>query len=120
APGHNPVFDILLLVQNNAATGQSLGPLALHALPDQTGTSRYDLNLMVEDRAEIELVLEYDVALFNNDSMAWLLEDYARLLVGFVETPELSPLEILAPTGPGQAASVQGLLDADDPLLGAL
>ncbi|WP_146587862.1 non-ribosomal peptide synthetase/type I polyketide synthase [Puniceibacterium confluentis] len=120
APGHNPVFDILLLVQNNAATGQSLGPLALHALPDQTGTSRYDLNLMVEDRAEIELVLEYDVALFNNDSMAWLLEDYARLLVGFVETPELSPLEILAPTGPGQAASMQGLLDADDPLLGAL
>lgn len=119
-PGHNPVFDILLLVQNNAATGQSLGPLGLRALPDQTRTARYDLNLMVEDRREIELVLEYDTALFNSDTMEWFLEDFARLLNGFVQTPDRSPLDLMGTTDNVKADQAQGLLDADDPLLGAL
>ncbi|KMK66289.1 hybrid non-ribosomal peptide synthetase/type I polyketide synthase [Puniceibacterium sp. IMCC21224] len=119
-PGHNPVFDTLLLVQNNAATGQSLGPLGLRALPDQTRTARYDLNLMVEDRTEIELVLEYDTALFNSDSMDWFLDDLGRLLDGFMHTPDRSPLDVLGAECPEQTDTAQGLLDADDPLMGAL
>ncbi|SNR80185.1 amino acid adenylation domain-containing protein [Puniceibacterium sediminis] len=119
-PGHNPVFDILLLVQNNEATRKNLGRLGLREVPDQTRTARYDLNLMVEDRTEIELVLEYDTALFNTDTMTWFLADFARLLDGFVKTPESSPLDILGVTDAAQADTAQGLLDADDPLLGAL
>lgn len=119
-PGHNPVFDLLLLVQNNAATIESLGPLGLRALPDQTRTARYDLNLMVEDEPEIELVLEYDTALFNNATIDWFLSDFARLLEGFISTPDLSPLRILETLNSEEEDDVQGMLDADDPLFGGL
>lgn len=119
-PGHNPVFDILLLVQNNAATTGTLGPLGLRALPDQTRTARYDLNLMVEDRPEIELVLEYDTALFDSVTIDWFLSDFARLLEGVISTPDLSPLRMLESLNGEEEDGFQGMLDADDPLFGGL
>ncbi|MEP5728229.1 MAG: amino acid adenylation domain-containing protein [Sulfitobacter sp.] len=116
-PGHNPVFDILLLVQNNVATTQQLGPHGLRSVPDQTRTARYDLNLMVEDRSEIDLVLEYDSTLFNPDTIQGFLSDFAALLDALVTKPDQTPLTVL---GLSQIDDAQGLLDADDPLLGAL
>lgn len=118
--GHNPGFDILLLVQSNEATGQKLGPLGLTALPDQTRTARYDLNLMVEDRAAIELVLEYDSTLFEGDTIDALLADFARLLEGMCHALDQTPLAVLELSDVGQGDPAQGLLDADDPLFGAL
>ena len=92
----------------------------MRALPDQTRTARYDLNLMVEDRPLIELVLEYDTTLFNRDTINWFLDDFATLLDAFVTIPDSSPLAVLDHSAEAQADVVQGLLDADDPLLGAL
>ena len=119
-PGHNPVFDILLLVQNNAAIGANLGQHSIRALPDQTRTARYDLNLMVEDFSEIELVLEYDTALFNKGTVEWILKDFVLLLEGFVNDLDRSPLDLLTTTDSVQSDKEIGLLDADDPLLGGL
>lgn len=116
APGHNPIFDILLLLQNNALAQPRLGDLELMMLPDQTRTARYDLNLMVEDRPQIELVLEYDTDLFAPQTMTWFLEDLLRLLHAFVEAPDRSPLEVLSQSAPNASLGA-GLLDMSDPLM---
>ena len=107
-------------MQNNAAIGANLGQHSIRALPDQTRTARYDLNLMVEDFSEIELVLEYDTALFNKGTVEWILKDFVLLLEGFVNDLDRSPLDLLTTTDSVQSDKEIGLLDADDPLLGGL
>ncbi|EXJ16201.1 hybrid non-ribosomal peptide synthetase/type I polyketide synthase [Imhoffiella purpurea] len=114
--GHSPVFDILLLVQNNADPQSRLGDLELRMLPDQSRTARYDLILMVEDRPAIELLLEYDTDLFRLQTVEWLLADLVSLLDAFVASPDLSPIQVLARTETASDPNL-GLLDLADPLL---
>jgi len=118
-PGHSPVFDILLLLQNNATPTGRFGELGIKILADRTVSSKYDLNLMVEDRPEIELVLEYDSALFREDTARWFLDDLLRLIEALSDGQDRAPAEILQTVIADQDATNDvGMLDENDPLLG--
>ena len=119
APGHSPVFDILLLLQNNATPTGRFADLEIEILADRTVSSKYDLNLMVEDRSEIELVLEYDSDLYRAETAGWFLDDLVRLIGAVSDGRDRAPVEILqsAIVDEGAANDV-GLLDDSDPLFG--
>ena len=117
-PGHTPLFDVLLIVQSNAQPVQTVGPHKAVFLPDETCTCRYDLNIMVEDRDAIEVLIEYDTALHTAATVDALLDEFLTLLVAALTDPTATPLSILAPAA--AQANVQGMLDDDDPLLGGL
>lgn len=117
-PGHSPVFDILLLLQNNATPSGLFADLRIEALPDRTVSSKYDLNLMVEDRPAIELILEYDSNLFRRETAESLLDDLVRLVEALIADEDRSPISVLQSAMAPQCPADVGILDADDPLLG--
>jgi amino acid adenylation domain-containing protein len=119
ASGHTPAFDVLLIVQTNQTPVQQLGPHHATLIPDETRTSRYDLNIMVEDNENIEVQIEYDSALFNIQTVEALLADYLSLLTAIASRPSDTPLMVLDDHR-DQVTATHGILDEDDPLLGAL
>jgi non-ribosomal peptide synthetase component F len=118
APGHSPIFDVLLLLQNNATPSGRFADLRIEPLADQTVSAKYDLNLMVEDRPTIELILEYDTTLFRRETAQWLLDDLVLLVEALAGGEDLSPVQALQADRHQPASETVGMLENDDPLLG--
>ncbi|MBM9616235.1 amino acid adenylation domain-containing protein [Desulfobulbus rhabdoformis] len=118
APGHSPIFDVLLLLQNNATPSGRFADLRIEPLADQTVSAKYDLNLMVEDRPAIELILEYDTTLFRRETAQWLLDDLVLLVEALAGGEDLSPVQVLQTDRHQPASETVGMLENDDPLLG--
>nr|WP_320012248.1 non-ribosomal peptide synthetase/type I polyketide synthase [uncultured Desulfobulbus sp.] len=118
APGHSPLFDVLLLLQNNATPSGQFADLHIESLADQTVSAKYDLNLMVEDRPAIELILEYDTTLFRRETAQWFLDDLTCLVEALAGKEDLSPIQVLQAAAQQPIIEAVGMLDNDDPLLG--
>ncbi len=80
----NPLFQVMLALQNTPVEGLSLG---LTATPVDPGvaTAMFDLTLTVEE--EREVALEYDADLFDATTAESLLDGFLTILAGAVADP---------------------------------
>ena len=96
ALGHNPLFQVLLIL---APPRPALPPgWTLSQVEVETGTSRFDLSLRVEERAEGLLArFQYSSDLFDEATIARLAGHWQRLLEGIAANPNqpLSALPLL-------------------------
>ncbi len=91
---HTPLFQVMFSLAAPAEP-PSLPGLAFEALPLESGTAKFDLTLLVEDRAgRFALVASYNSDLFLAATMQRLLEHFEVLLEGAVADPE-RPVKVL-------------------------
>ena len=99
-PSRNPLFQVLLAMQNVPAAPLDLGELAVSRLEESggtskshmevdNGTSKFDLSLYALERPEgISFTFEYNTDLFNSDRMQRMLYHLQVLLESIIENPE--------------------------------
>jgi amino acid adenylation domain-containing protein len=101
-----PLFDVLLILQNNDPLRLDLPDVKAQALRDVSITAKYDLNFMFEDRPLLELLLEYAVDLFDHSSAASIAQDLAALAAAVAEDPSITLAELADRTGRSAAAAM--------------
>ena len=85
---HNPLFQVMLVLQNTPPVEQTLGELSLTAEPVATVSARFDLLLDVAYVAgELQYRLTYSTDLFDEPTIARLERDLATLLDGLATDP---------------------------------
>ena len=76
----NPLFDVLLVFQNNRSAELALGDVRLEAVPSPSQTSQYDLTFeAVETPAGLSLRIEYATALFDASRVQRLAWQFVAL-----------------------------------------
>ncbi len=97
---HNPLFQVMFLLQNAPLPELAVSGLALSPLPMRSGTSKFDLSLHFWE-AEPELIgsFEYNTDLFDAATIIRLADRFVRLLTGAMADPEarISALPLAAP-----------------------
>ncbi|HYO69312.1 MAG TPA: condensation domain-containing protein, partial [Archangium sp.] len=97
---HAPLIQVMFSMQAGSALATSLEGLSLSPIPVDTGTSKFDLTLSLEETAAgLSGDIEYDTALFDEATVARMATHFQVLLEGIVSNPEapLSSLPLLTP-----------------------
>jgi acyl carrier protein len=77
--GRHPVFDVMVIMQNNEPTNLTLHHVRSSMFMDESYTSRFDLDFEFWDEATIHGFIEYDLALFKRESIERMIEDLATI-----------------------------------------
>lgn len=104
---HNPLFQVMFIYQNIPHEPLDLAGLAVQPLEEDNGTSKFDLNLVIEEAGDALCgTLTYNTDLFTADRMARLVGHYQTLLWGMINQPEMkvSQLPLLTPAEQQQFA----------------
>jgi amino acid adenylation domain-containing protein len=97
---HNPLFQVMFLLQNAPMPDFTVSGLTLGPLPLGAGTSKFDLSLYFwEGGPELSGYFEYSSDLFDAPTVARMAEHLVLLLQGALADPEarLSALPLLSP-----------------------
>jgi non-ribosomal peptide synthetase component F len=94
AANRHPLFDVLLILQNNDPLRLDLQDVKARALRDVSITAKYDLNFMFEDKPSLELLLEYAVDLFDRSSAADIAQEFVALAAAVANDPRLTVAEL--------------------------
>jgi amino acid adenylation domain-containing protein len=82
---HTPLFQLMLVWQNNEQAGLALGDVELQGMPVEQARAQFDANLELrEDHGCIKGTLTFATALFDRSSMARYLGYFTTLLAGMV------------------------------------
>ncbi|MFJ1759573.1 non-ribosomal peptide synthase/polyketide synthase [Amycolatopsis sp. NPDC088138] len=113
-PSRNPLVQLMFALQTVSEGGWELGDLDCEPLGVETGAAKFDLAMVLREQPSgaVDGVLEYPVALFDEETVAAFAERYVRLLTGFAADPhrpvdrvtmldaaEVAPLDDDAPGG---------------------
>ncbi|QSQ17130.1 non-ribosomal peptide synthetase [Myxococcus landrumensis] len=96
--GQNPLFQVMFSLQESATASASLDGLALTPLSVETGTSKFDLLMALEETpAGITGELEYDTDLFDAATIERMLGHFRTLLTAAAAQPDtcISSLPLL-------------------------
>ncbi|WP_375413897.1 amino acid adenylation domain-containing protein [uncultured Bradyrhizobium sp.] len=94
AANRHPLFDVLLILQNNDPLRLDLPDVKARPLRDVSISAKYDLNFMVEDKPSLELLLEYAVDMFDRSSAAAIAQDFVALAAEVANDPRLTVAEL--------------------------
>jgi non-ribosomal peptide synthetase component F len=93
--GHQPLFQVMLVLQNAPTAALRLPGLELSPWPVESDTSKFDLTLWLsEGPGGLRGALEYSTDLFERATMERLSEHWRRLLEGIVAQPEARVSEL--------------------------
>ncbi|HSG40695.1 MAG TPA: condensation domain-containing protein, partial [Thermoanaerobaculia bacterium] len=88
---HSPVFQVLFALQNLPRGTAEMPGLTLEPLPRRSRTSRFDLSLFVEERAqELNARFEYSADLFDEATIVRMADHLGVLLGGAAAHPGLA------------------------------
>jgi amino acid adenylation domain-containing protein len=89
-PSRNPLVQLMFALQTVSEGGWELGDLDCEPLGVETGAAKFDLAMVLREQptGAVDGVLEYPVALFDEDTVAAFAERYVRLLSGFAADPQ--------------------------------
>jgi amino acid adenylation domain-containing protein len=96
---HQPLFQIMLALQNMPMEGLRLPGLVLSTMGGTTATSKFDLTLFIsETRVGLHGTFEYSTDLFDGSTIGRLVGHFKTLLEGVVADPDhrLSELPLLS------------------------
>ncbi|RKH60621.1 condensation domain-containing protein, partial [Corallococcus aberystwythensis] len=88
---HSPIFQVMFVLQNAPMPALEAPGLVMEAKPVDTGTTKYDLSLLLVDLPQgLRVIAEYSTDLFERSTAERLLGHYLTLLEGIVAQPDLS------------------------------
>src|SRR5206468_7835586 len=102
---HHPLFQVMLVLQNNAPVQLELAGLSASIEPVSSASAKFDLSVSLGEQrnadgspAGLAGVIEYASDVFDHASIEALAGRYVRLLQDAVATPEVSigRLELLS------------------------
>jgi amino acid adenylation domain-containing protein len=94
-PSRNPVYQVLFNMRNVPPRPHPMGMLSIEPIEFVSGASTLDLDLEVSETEEgFQLQLNYNVDLFNNDTIRRMLGHLQVLLNGILSDPE-TPISCL-------------------------
>jgi amino acid adenylation domain-containing protein len=86
---HNPLFQVMLVLQNAPRPALQIGDLRLDPQPEEPGTAKFDLTLLVtETEPGLAGVMEFSRDLFDRATIRRMLDHLSALLGGAVADPE--------------------------------
>ena len=92
---HSPLFQVMLVLQNNEEGELELPGLTLSPVEQAGGIAKYDLTLnVVESEQGLQLSWVYSTDLFNADTIERLSKHFDLLLTGLVSQPTSSVFTI--------------------------
>ena len=106
-PGRHPLFDVVLILQNNDPVTLDLPGIVAHPLRDETVSAKYDLNYMIDDKPALELLLEYALDLFDPATGAALADEFVALARTVVAEPEISLTDLRSRFASEQTSAVR-------------
>ncbi|MEH2455994.1 condensation domain-containing protein [Nostoc sp.] len=87
---HNPLFQVMFILQNAPIPSIELPELTLHPLEVDSGTSKFDLKFSIWESSEgFNGSLEYKTDLFDDKTIARMIEHFEILLRNVVEQPDI-------------------------------
>ncbi|MDQ1355211.1 MAG: Amino acid adenylation protein [Acidobacteriota bacterium] len=87
-PSHNPLFDVLFILQNFREPGLSPEGTIVTSYPLTVKNSKFDVTLFAREKEEfIMFTLEYRTALFKRETMERFARLFVRVLRQVVESP---------------------------------
>ncbi|MBJ6763015.1 amino acid adenylation domain-containing protein [Myxococcaceae bacterium JPH2] len=95
---HTPLFQVMFVLQNAPMPPLEAPGLVMESQPVDTGTTKYDLSLLVVDLPQgLRVTAEYSTDLFEAETATRVLAHYRELLEGVVARPDtaISQLPVL-------------------------
>ncbi|MEH2238951.1 condensation domain-containing protein [Nostoc sp.] len=87
---HNPLFQVMFILQNAPIPSIELPDLTLHPLEVDSGTSKFDLKFSIWESAEgFNGSLEYKTDLFDAKTIDRMIDNFEILLRNVVEHPDI-------------------------------
>jgi amino acid adenylation domain-containing protein len=94
-PGRNPLFDVMLVLNNEAAPAVEIPGLRLRYYQYERHAAQVDLKLRaVEAAGDLHLTFEYDSRLFSWDTVEMLARNYKEIAAAVLENPDILLKEI--------------------------
>ncbi|WP_225729908.1 MULTISPECIES: non-ribosomal peptide synthetase [unclassified Nocardia] len=92
----HPLFQILLVFQNNEVAALNLPGIRVYGYPAATGASRFDLTFDITDQGAggYDGTIEFATDLFDRETVVALACRYVRLLQTVAATPDIAVSEI--------------------------
>ncbi|HEU4597747.1 MAG TPA: amino acid adenylation domain-containing protein [Pyrinomonadaceae bacterium] len=104
--GRNPLFDVMLVLQNTANVAVRLPEIEIEPLRLDYGQTQFDLLWNFAEAADgLHLELKYNSDLFRRESVERMLESWQAVIAGAVAEPE-TPLGRLPLLKPAERAAV--------------
>jgi amino acid adenylation domain-containing protein len=120
-PGHNPIFDILFNVADVSERALALTGCEVIKLAPPAPEAKFDIVLHApEADGKIGLAAVYNTALFREERIAFLLEQWATLLDQAMKNPELPISRLSLLTESSRAALLDPTEALDDKWEGAI
>jgi amino acid adenylation domain-containing protein len=89
-PGRNPLFDVMLVLQNMPVSEPELPGLTLTPYPHKRPVSKFDLTFIVEENPaeeQLHFLVEYSTGLFKEETIRRLSGYFQRILHAAVTGP---------------------------------
>ena len=90
----SPLFQVMFSLQNTPMVNADLPGLKLKPMAGDSGASKFDLSLFVEDRHRLSGTWEYNTDLFDEDTINRMIGHFQRLLEGIVVDPQQRVTEL--------------------------
>jgi hypothetical protein len=108
-PSYNPLFQVNFRAQEAERPRLALSGLRTEAIPVDIGFSRFDLALELERRPDgLTGFFEYDLDLFDPETVAGFIDDLRSLLEQIVDDPDSPILTLRLPLSSSRQAATAG------------
>ena len=89
-PARHPLFDVLIIVQNNAPAQLNWEGVQVDTFADEAIASSFDLKFTVEPGAGWRIAVEYNTDLFREVTIQGLAQDLQRILELLTRSPQMT------------------------------
>lgn len=92
---HTPFFQVMFALQEAQQEALQTPELKISLLETESGTAKFDIIMFAEERKDgLRIALEYNIDLFNHDTIARMAGHFQNLLQGIVKNPDQSIAEL--------------------------
>ena len=91
----NPIFQVMFILQNTPEIDLSIPGLTMQTVPIDTGTAKFDLTLMLEEKEDgLQGWFEYNTDLFMATTIARMSQHFQTLLASICAHPEMPIVQL--------------------------
>jgi non-ribosomal peptide synthetase component F len=94
-PGRNPLFQVMLMVQNTGRMSDTLGGTAISPFPVQSQTAKFDLTLIVTEGAGgLRFTFDYRTDLFDAATIERMHSHFQQILGRVLSEPDVAVADV--------------------------
>ena len=92
---HNPLFDVMLVLQNNETNHANFGHSQLTHIPPQSTTAKFDMSFIIEEDQDGYVVnIEYNTDLYKQETIHHIAEQLQMIIKHVISTENLKIQDI--------------------------